>query len=310
MTATLWSKFFWNDWQADPCLRMCSLAARGLWIDLLCIAAKSSPTGFVAIAGRPCTSTDIARLTGVSEQEVESLLGELSRNGVFSRDAQGRIYSRRMVRDNRKRQKLRQNGQKGGVSSCLKNKGIFARREQMSEQAPEQAPEPQKPEARYQKENIPPPPPDPRPSDQSAPPAAAAAPDFVKIIQAFDAARTEIWGDAQSRLAPAPADRLTANDWIKSGIDLQFCADHFRYEMAKMKEKNNDPPRTLRFFSDSLIRQFSSGKRPEIPPARREKNIWELRMSGWNSEGFWMKEWGPPPSSPDCLCPSSQREAA
>ena len=177
--ANPWSKFFWNDWENDPELRLCSLAAQGLWMRLLCLAAKSNPTGFVAVAGRPCSSTDIARLSGVPEQEVESLLGELSRNGVFSRDAQGRIYSRRMVRDNRKRQKLRKNGQKGGVSSLLKNKGIFDRPEQTSEQAPEQAPEPQKPEARSQKENIPPPP-DPRPGEQSAPPAAdaaAAAPD-------------------------------------------------------------------------------------------------------------------------------------
>ncbi len=145
--ANPWSKFFWNDWECDPALRLCPLAAQGLWMRLLCIAAKSSPTGFVAIAGRPCASTDIARLTGVSEQEVESLLGELSRNGVFSRDAQGRIYCRRMVRDNRKRAKQRQNGAKGGQSSYLNGKGIFSPPEQTPERPPEQPSEPQKPES-------------------------------------------------------------------------------------------------------------------------------------------------------------------
>jgi hypothetical protein len=149
--ANPWSKFFWNDWENDPALRLCSFAAQGFWMRLLCIAAKSNPTGFVAVAGRPCSSTDIARLSGASEQEVESLLGELSRNGVFSRDAKGRIYSRRMVRDNRQRQKLAQIGAKGGQASFLNNKGIFARAEQDAEQPSEQAAEPQKPESRVHK---------------------------------------------------------------------------------------------------------------------------------------------------------------
>lgn len=150
-----WSKFFWNDWENDPALRLCSLSAQGLWMRLLCIAAKSSPTGFVTVAGRPCSSTDIALLTGVSEQEVESLIGELSRNGVFSRDVQQRIYSRRMVRDHRKRMKLRQNGAKGGQSSYLNQKGIFAESEQPPDQGDEQGIEPQKPESRVHKKKTP-----------------------------------------------------------------------------------------------------------------------------------------------------------
>lgn len=154
--ANPWSKFFWNDWETNPKLRLCSLAAQGLWMRLLCLAAKSNPTGFIAVAGRPCSSTDIARLSGVPEQEVESLLGELSRNGVFSRDAQGRIYCRRMVKDNRKRQKLRQNGAKGGQASFLNGKGIFAQAEQSDEQQTEQGREPQKPESRIHKPELPP----------------------------------------------------------------------------------------------------------------------------------------------------------
>ncbi|MDD3181212.1 MAG: hypothetical protein PHD48_00160 [Alphaproteobacteria bacterium] len=146
-----WSKFFWNDWENDPALRLCSLAAQGLWMRLLCIAAKSSPTGFVIVAGRPCSSTDIALLTGVAEQEVETLIGELSRNGVFSRDTLGRMYCRRMIRDNKKRNKLRQNGAKGGQASFLNGKGVFAPTEQKAEQATEQATQPQKPESRVHK---------------------------------------------------------------------------------------------------------------------------------------------------------------
>lgn len=194
--ANPWSKFFWNDWENDPELRLCSLAAQGLWMRLLCLAAKSNPTGFVAVAGRPCSSTDIARLSGVSEQEVESLLGELSRNGVFSRDAQGRIYCRRMVRDNRKRQKLRQNGAKGGQASFLNGKGIFAPDEQNAEQPSEQAFEPQKPESRVHKpESIPPVGP-PAASPKPKAEVAALAPDWSLPGAWREIAATRGWADA------------------------------------------------------------------------------------------------------------------
>ncbi len=178
--ANPWSKFFWNDWENDPELRLCSLAAQGLWMRLLCLAAKSNPTGFVAVAGRPCASTDISRLSGVSEQEVESLLGELSRNGVFSRDARGRIYCRRMMRDNRKRQKLRQNGAKGGQASFLNGKGIFAPSEQNAEQPSEQGSEPEKPESRVHK-------------PESKPPVGPPAAKAEAAALASDWSLPEVW---------------------------------------------------------------------------------------------------------------------
>lgn len=34
-----WAKFFWADWAGDNCLSLCTLAAQGLWMRLLCIAA-------------------------------------------------------------------------------------------------------------------------------------------------------------------------------------------------------------------------------------------------------------------------------
>jgi len=150
-----WSKFYWSDWENDPALRVCSLDAQGLWMRLLCIAARSNPTGFIVIAGRPCSSTDIALLTGVSEKEVERLLGELSRNGVFSRDVKGRIFSRRMVRDTHKRARLRKIGAKGGQSSYLNQKGIFAPDEQTFEQDFEQESEPKKQESKIQNQITP-----------------------------------------------------------------------------------------------------------------------------------------------------------
>jgi len=114
MAGTTWTKFYWSDWLSDPAVRASSLPARGLWIDMLCIAAAHDPIGYVAVAGRGLDETAIAQLTGGKESEVASLLGELERNGVFSRDRHGRIYSRRMVRDAKKAAISKKQGKEGG----------------------------------------------------------------------------------------------------------------------------------------------------------------------------------------------------
>jgi hypothetical protein len=114
VSGTVASKFFWPDWRSDPCLRTSSLAARGLWMEMLCIAAEAQPTGYVLVNGRSPSITDLARLAGAPEDEVQSLLAELDAAGVFSRDRKGRIYSRRMVRDLKRSVENQKNGKKGG----------------------------------------------------------------------------------------------------------------------------------------------------------------------------------------------------
>lgn len=123
MSANPWSKFFWQDWESDQALKLCSLAAQGLWMRMLCIAAAHDPIGYVAVAGKPLDETALARLTGAAESEVASLLGELGDRGVFSRDRHGRIYSRRIIRDARKAVEAKKNGKKGGNPSLGNKKG-------------------------------------------------------------------------------------------------------------------------------------------------------------------------------------------
>lgn len=88
---------------------------------MLCIAAAHDPIGYVAVAGRGLDETSLARLTGCQESEVVSLLGELERNGVFSRDRHDRIYSRRMTRDARKSAVAKKNGKLGGNPTLSKD---------------------------------------------------------------------------------------------------------------------------------------------------------------------------------------------
>ncbi|TIW09579.1 MAG: hypothetical protein E5V81_30495 [Mesorhizobium sp.] len=124
MSGTIWSKFFWSDWESDPNLRLCSLAAQGLWMRMLCIAAAHEPIGYVAIAGKGLEEAALARLAGCAEAELGALLAELEQNRVFSRDRHGRIYSRRMIADARKARAARKNGLKGGNPSLSKERAF------------------------------------------------------------------------------------------------------------------------------------------------------------------------------------------
>src|SRR5260221_494809 len=97
-----WMKWYPADWRADPRLRMCGYAARGLWADLLSLMHEAEPYGYLLINGISPTTRQIASLLGGSEREVKSLLDELEIAGVFSRADGGAIISRRMVRDKAK----------------------------------------------------------------------------------------------------------------------------------------------------------------------------------------------------------------
>jgi len=108
-------KFFTRDWMSDVNLRLCSIAARGLWIDMLCIMHQSEPRGML------CVSEDeLAVLIHSDKAQVERLVKELESRGVFSRDTDGTIFSRRMVADEGKSIEAAERGRKGGNPALVK----------------------------------------------------------------------------------------------------------------------------------------------------------------------------------------------
>lgn len=109
-----WMKFYPSDWRADPALRSCTIAARGLWVEMLCIMHEAVPYGSLLINGARIDKKRLATLAGISERECIALLLELEGFGVFSRDDDGTIYSRRMRRDAEKADKAVRDGLKGG----------------------------------------------------------------------------------------------------------------------------------------------------------------------------------------------------
>jgi hypothetical protein len=99
-----WGKFYWSDWADDPALALCSLAAQGLWMRLLCLAAQGTPYGHVTINGKAATVEQIDALINVDRRGhgpryVPKLIDELVRNGVAFIGNCGCLVSRRMERD-------------------------------------------------------------------------------------------------------------------------------------------------------------------------------------------------------------------
>lgn len=113
-------KFFTSDWRSDPRLRMCSPAARGLWIELICLMHEAMPYGHLRVHGQPPNEAQLASLTGIREAELPDLIAELELHGVFSRTREGVIYSRKLVRMAAKSAKARKNGKAGGNPSLRK----------------------------------------------------------------------------------------------------------------------------------------------------------------------------------------------
>lgn len=114
MTDLRWSKFWWADYEGDDALRLCSLAAQGLWMRMLCAMNRGQPYGHLAINGKAPSSRQLSIMLSATEKEVMKLIPELTDAGVCSITEEGIVYSRRMVRDKAIRDEAVRNGRTGG----------------------------------------------------------------------------------------------------------------------------------------------------------------------------------------------------
>lgn len=109
-----WFKFYPQDWRGDAKLRMCSIGARGLWAEMLCVMHEAEPYGYLLINGHSVSARQMAGLAGVSQGECMKYMLELASAGVYSLDEDKTIFSRRMVRDKEKSEKAKEWGKGGG----------------------------------------------------------------------------------------------------------------------------------------------------------------------------------------------------
>lgn len=117
-----WMMFYPQDWRADESLRLCSLAARGLWLEMLALMHRSERYGYLLVKGKAPDARQLAMLVGGAVDEVDSLVAELEEYEVFNRDRNGTIYSRRMIRDEKRSKTAAKNGAKGGNPKLRKQR--------------------------------------------------------------------------------------------------------------------------------------------------------------------------------------------
>ncbi len=107
-------QFYVGDWRKDLAIQSISYHHRGIWFELLMLMHCSEQRGRLVLAGKPMSNASLARLLGLSEQESLSAVEVLLNQGVASRDQNGAVVCRRMVREEEIREKRREAGSIGG----------------------------------------------------------------------------------------------------------------------------------------------------------------------------------------------------
>lgn len=109
-----WFKFSGAAWCGDRALRSCSIGARGFWLEMMIVMDQAIPRGSLLVNGRQIDSKKLAGVVGVDRKQAEELLAELEDAGVFSRDGDGTIFSRKMRRDEARAERDKRSGEMGG----------------------------------------------------------------------------------------------------------------------------------------------------------------------------------------------------
>lgn len=249
-----WFKFYPTDWRADPALKMCSLAARGLWIEMLGFMHDAAQYGHLLVANRPPTDAQLAVLIGSTPAQISELLGELEAAAVFSRTRKGVIYSRKMVRDAKKAETARKNGKKGGNPS-LSNKRINPSSDNQPDKGEDK---PQKPEARSQIEDD--------GGGCGSARATEADPDGStlreRVLSAMGVGPDGVIGP--SKFIGSPADMAETKRWLAMpGITI----DAIEAEISGvMRGKRDGPPARFSYFTPAMQRLSAALTAPPLAP--------------------------------------------
>jgi hypothetical protein len=234
---------------------------------MLCIAAAHDPIGYVAVAGKGLDETSLARLTGCLESEVTSLVGELERNGVFSRDRHGRIYSRRMIADAKKAAIARKNGKNGGNPTLSGKRTISA-----SDKGEVKAGvKPQEPSA----------------NSHAASQLGASRYMYDRLLEAASSR-----GPCHPNLAMG-IGQIT--DLIAADYDLDTDI------LPVIREKASPDIGSWKYFV-KIIEQRAADRRAIVRKPAAPEIDWAGRVSDFYEHDVW-GNWGPRPGDPGCKAP-------
>ena len=88
---------------------------------MICLMHEGTPYGHLKVNRKVILPPNLARIAGATLAETEGWLGELEEAGVFDRDEDGAIVSKRMIRDEDIRNRRAAGGKLGGNPALGKN---------------------------------------------------------------------------------------------------------------------------------------------------------------------------------------------
>lgn len=277
-------KFYPTDWRSDPRLRMCGMAARGLWIEIIALMHEASPYGHLLVSGQSPTDAQLAVLAGAPSEQISDLIGELESAGVFSRTNAGVIYSRKMTRMAKKAAVARKNGKNGGNPSLSKDKDISP----SDNQIPTDMDKPQRLEARYHIER--------EPNGSLSGPSVADIPSSRKrnaYPDDFEAA----WKAYPTE--PNMSKKEAFDAWKKLGAeDRRAVVASMPSFKAFCKSKPDYP--VIHMCRYIAKRRFEGHLAATVP-----RDIdWNFRVGQFSRDGTWIDSWGPKPGETGCRAPA------
>lgn len=264
-----WSKFYWADWRSDPLLRACGLAARGLWVEMLGVMHEAVPCGHLLINGRVPTDSQLAVMVGAPLSEVRKLKKELEDAGVPGITAEGVWFSRRMVRDAKRRAVNRANGAGGGNPKLTDKPSVDTSDNRMGYSNGISEPDnpsdksrartcARVPEARSQK-------PDSSTAISSSPPSTPAALLSEKAVQVSQRLKTILGTDENRHPAWARLDHIAA--WLTAGADPEL---DIYPAAAAANARGKGPPRSPAYLAEAVMDAVRTRTTPGENGARHD----------------------------------------
>ena len=287
MSAKPWIKFYPRDWRGDQALRAVSMAARGFWLECLCIMHEANPRGHLLLNGEHLEGDALARMTGASMDEVSAWMAELRKAGVLSVARNGIVFSRRMVKDDVASKKGRKEVEKRWSQPSEKQQ-----KNNQPNRVPNTEPITQRPEAREFSLVV-----------EGEKPKSIAD-HFADFRKAYPKR------DGQDPKQPAWKRFESA---VKSGVKPEaIIAGAVAFAAAEAKRGKVGTPfiphsavwLNQRRWEDEAELPFAA---PPPPPPAEQDALWRRRLTIWRETGDWNGHWGNHPETPgfQAICPKS-----
>jgi hypothetical protein len=270
---------------------------------MLCLMHEARPHGSLLVNGKPVTAARLANLVGGGVAEVEGFLAELEEAGVFSRDADGALYSRRMRRDEERAAVNRVNGRAGG-NPLLKagvNPPVNPGVNPPVNPADKAGVKAQKPESRLQT-------PDPENS------AALHPPPRGEGVAATGAKLDGIEAACRAALGEAAPDDVVIGPMV--AVVERFGAERVCLALAsEARRKRRRPIKSWRLWAEIVAESLA--EEPRGPPPAPEEMAALLNgervpraalmaaIERWNAGGDWPTSLGGPPRRHGCALPEA-----